>query len=342
MTFKILSLDGGGIRGVMSVRIIQEIEQQIQKLKGQSLHEYFDLIAGTSTGALTTAALAIGMNTNQILNIYKYETQEIFPYQSRLCPERLPLIAKYGISAPKFSNQGLINVIKKYFIKNKVPIKIKDVVKPYILIVAYNMSTEEPTFFVNKNYSQDSFWYSDIPLWEICVSSASAPTYFPPYELKNKGESYAYVDGGVAANNPTLAAVSHAIKLGHKLEEISVISIGTGKNTKTYKFEDIVDWGLIEWAIPLFSVILNAQARIGNLYSQQILGFCNASTYLRLQFNLNKISKSFDDARPENIRQLLEATEYFLDHGKVNYTEVNDQENSIFVKEAIAKFIAHN
>ena len=117
MTFKILSLDGGGIRGVISVRIIQEIEQQIQKLKGQSLNEYFDLISGTSTGALTTAALAVGMNTNQIMNIYKHETQEIFPYRSRLCPERLPLIAKCGISAPKFSNEGLINVIQRYLIK---------------------------------------------------------------------------------------------------------------------------------------------------------------------------------------------------------------------------------
>ena len=340
MTFKILSLDGGGIRGVISERIIQEIEQQIQKLKGQSLNEYFDLISGTSTGALTTAALAVGMNTNQIMNIYKHETQEIFPYRSRLCPERLPLIAKCGISAPKFSNEGLINVIKRYLIKNNIPIKMKDVVKPYILMVAYNMSTEEPTFFVNKD-CQDSLWYSDIPLWEICVCSASAPTYFPPYELKDKGESYAYVDGGVAANNPTLAAVSHAIKLGYKLEEISVISIGTGKNTKTYKFTEIVDWGLADWAIPLFSVILNAQGKTDNLLSEQILGFYNTSIYLRLQFNLNKISNSFDDARPENIRKLIEAAESFLDYDKVNYIKINNQPNHISVKSAIAKFITN-
>lgn len=338
MTYKILSLDGGGIRGVMTARILQEIEQQIQESKGQSLQEYFDLIAGTSTGSLITAALVSGMDSNQVINLYKNETLEIFPYQTRWSPKRLPLIAKYGISAPKFSNHGLINVMQRYLVKNQLPIKIKDVVKPNILIVAYNMYEDEPSFFVN----QDSQWYSDIPLWEICVSSASAPTYFPPYELKSQDKSYPYTDGGVAANNPTLAAVGYAIKLGHKLEEISVISIGTGETTNSYKFEQVVEWGLSEWAIPLFSLILNGQAGADNLVAQQILGITNAKGYLRLQLKLTGTNNAIDDARPENIQRLITISESFLNQGKVNYTEIYDQPNQMLVKEAIAKFIDNN
>ncbi|MDJ0556726.1 MAG: patatin-like phospholipase family protein [Microcoleaceae cyanobacterium MO_207.B10] len=338
MTFKILSLDGGGIRGVMSARILQEIEQQIQQQKGESLQEYFDLVAGTSTGALIAGAIISGMNSNQIIDIYQNEGIEIFPYQSRLSPKRLPLIWKYGISAPKFSNEGLINVMKKYLVKNQIPIKIKDVVKPNILIVGYDMSKDEPWFFNNTF----SWWYSNLPLWEICVSSASAPTYFPPYELKGEGQSYPHIDGGVAANNPTLAAVAYAIKMGHKLEDISVLSIGTGQTTKSYKFNQIVEWGLSEWAIRLFSVLMNAQARADYLVAEQILGFSNAKGYLRLQLKLTGISRAIDDARPENIRELIQASTSFLNQEKVNYTENYAQPNTILAKEAIAKFIENN
>ncbi|MEB3343607.1 patatin-like phospholipase family protein [Okeania sp.] len=340
MTFKILSLDGGGVRGVMAARILQQIEQQIQGSKGQSLQEYFDLVAGTSTGSLIAAGIVSGMNVNQIIDLYKKETQEIFPYQSRWSPKRLPLIRKYGLSAPKFSNQGLINVIKKFTVKNQVPIKIKDVVKPNILIVAYNMYQDDPSFFVN----QDSLWYSDIPLWEICVSSASAPTYFPPYELKIQDKSYPYIDGGVAANNPTLAAVGYAIKLGHKLEEISVISIGTGETTNAYKFEQVVDWGLSEWAIPMFSLILNGQAGADNLVAEQILGISNAKGYLRLQFKLTGNNNPIDDATEKNIQRLISISESFLNEEKVNYTENYNpsNQNQMLVKEAIAKFIDNN
>lgn len=342
MTFKILSLDGGGIRGVMSARILQEIEQQIQQRKGQSLQEYFDLVAGTSTGALIAGAIISGMNSNQIIDIYQNEGLEIFPYQSRFSPKRLPLISKYGLSAPKFSNEGLINVMKKYLVKNQVPIKIKDVVKPNILIVAYDMSKDEPWFFNNNNNNIFSQWYSNLPLWEICVSSASAPTYFPPYELKNQGESSPHIDGGVAANNPTLAAVAYAIKLGHKLEEISVLSIGTGETKKSYKFAEIADWGLSEWATRLFSVLMNGQARADYLVAEQILGISNAKGYLRLQLKLTGVSEAIDDARPENIQQLIQASASFLNQEKVNYTENHDQPNLLLVKEAIAKFIDNN
>lgn len=338
MTFKILSLDGGGIRGVMAARILQEIEQQIQERKGQSLQEYFDLVAGTSTGSLIAGALIAGMDSNQIINLYKNETLEIFPYQTRWSTKRLPLIFKYGPSAPKFSNEGLINVMKKYLIKNQVPIKIKDVIKPHILIVAYDMYLDEPCFFIN-HYPR---WYSDIPLWEICVSSASAPTYFPPYELKNKGKSCPHIDGGVAANNPTLPAIAYGIKLGHKLEEISVLSIGTGENTTSYQFQEIVEWGLSEWAVRLFSVLMNAQARTDYLVSEQITGISNAKGFLRLQFKLTGVSQAIDDARPENIQQLIQASESFLNQQKVNYTENYDQPNQMLVKEAIAKFIDNN
>ncbi len=87
MSFKIPSLDGGGIRGVISARILQEVEKQIQQHKGLALHEYFDMIAGTSTGSILTAGIATKKNADQLLDLYQRNAQTIFPYKEKILAE---------------------------------------------------------------------------------------------------------------------------------------------------------------------------------------------------------------------------------------------------------------
>ncbi|MGB3507915.1 MAG: patatin-like phospholipase family protein [Microcoleaceae cyanobacterium] len=364
MTFKILSLDGGGIRGVITARILIEIEKQIQAQKGQSLHEYFDLVAGTSTGSIIAAVIATGMKSSNILKLYQQEGMTIFPYQSRWSRKRLPLIWKYGPSAPKFSNEGLINVLKKYLYRqDRTAIRLQEISEINLLIVAYNMFLESPTIFVNYHpeIPKQTIWYDNLPLWEICVSSSSAPTYFPAYEFKNGDLSLPHIDGGIAANNPTLAAITYAIKLGHKLEDISIISIGTGENSQPYTYEQIVEWGLAEWAIKLINILMNSQSSSNNLVAEQIMSTANPKGYLRLQFQLNnifqegtderkvinsyineKVSEAIDDAREANINQLIRVTEAFLEKGRIPYIDLENQLNYPLSKEAIARFINAN
>lgn len=364
MTFKILSLDGGGIRGVISARILIEIEQQLQAQKNQSLHEYFDLVAGTSTGSIIAAVIATGMNSTNILKLYQQEGINIFPYQSRWSPKRLPLILKYGPSAPKFSHEGLIKVLKKYLVQQDgTAIKLQEINEINLLIVAYNMFLESPTIFVNYHpeIPKQTIWYDNLPLWEICVSSSSAPTYFPAYEFKNGDLSLPHIDGGVAANNPTLAAITYAMKLGYKLEDISIMSIGTGESSQPYSYQQIVDWGLAEWAIKLISILMNSQSSANNLFTEQIMSTTNPKGYLRLQFELNnmfmegtdnsmlinsylneRVSEAIDDATEANINQLIRATEAFLEKGRIPYIDLENQLNYPFVKAAIASFINAN
>ena len=78
MTFKILSLDGGGIRGVLSAKLLETVETALKEQKGQALHEYFDLISGTSTGSILAAGIACGMNAKRLIDIYKDEGENIF------------------------------------------------------------------------------------------------------------------------------------------------------------------------------------------------------------------------------------------------------------------------
>jgi len=399
--FKILSLDGGGIRGVMSAQILQEVEQQIFDKTGKKLHEYFDMIAGTSTGSILAAGIALGKDSKEIIQLYQDWGMKIFPYQDLFAWERIGLILKYGLSAPKFSNEGLIEALKNQLVdqnKNEVAIKdlgtptqIPNTRKPTLLIPAYDTLHRNTTFFTNshpKTYTNPpenpeptwgQRWYDDTPLWKICVSSASAPTFFPGYELVDELEDqkvqaqwrFPHVDGGVSANNPALCAISHAIN--HNLtdfKDISVLSIGTGETTEPYSFQEIEGWGLLQWAERIAPVFMGGQGSVTSQICEQIMCLLERTEgikerrYLRLQFELNRklgdidpkdprkarpiltkeqrvneftgelLSEAMDDARPENIQQLIKTAIAFIEKGKCH--------QGFPVKEAIADFIDVN
>jgi hypothetical protein len=398
MSFKILCLDGGGIRGLISARILQELEEQIQ----QPLHEYFDLIAGTSTGSILAAGLAYGLPAKELVKIYQDDGLKIFPYSNYKSRERIPYILRYKADvarssitniwneistppykptkkrlhqllsvferAPKFTHEGLISVLQKYFGDTK----IKEINKTKLLLFAYDTFYRNTTFFTNS-HAENHRWYDDMELWKICTSSSSAPTFFPPYNFKwndaNGNEwQFPHVDGGVSANNPSLAALIHVMtEEKQKIEDISLVSIGTGKTTEPFDYDDVRSWGLIDWAGQIPGIFMGAQLQITGALSQQILQSINPNNYLRLQFELNqrlgtqksddsprqilppdervneytkkKVSESIDDASEKNLREMLEMTEAFLNSDK--YKEV-DGGKFLSVKESIAGFIDAN
>jgi uncharacterized protein len=397
MSFKILCLDGGGIRGLIAARILQELEEQIQ----QPLSEYFDLIAGTSTGSILAGGLAYGLTAKQLVEIYQNDGLNIFPYNSYKSPKRLSYILKYKSEvardsikniwkeisqppykpspkrlhellsvferAPKFTHEGLISVLKKYFGDTK----IQEITKTKLLIFAYDTFYRNTTFFTNS-HPEKHRWYDDMELWKICTSSSSAPTFFPPYNFKwndaNGNEwQFPHVDGGVSANNPSLAALIHAMSVEkQKIEDISLVSIGTGRTTEPFDYDDVRSWGLLDWAGQIPGIFMGAQLQITGGLSQQILESVNPHHFLRLQFELNqrlgvrkspdnpreilpkemqvnkytgkKVSESIDDASKKNLDQMLEMTEAFLNSN--DYKEVDGK--SLSVKESIARFVAAN
>ena len=380
--FRILSLDGGGIRGVISARILQEVEKQLQEHHGQSIAENFDMVAGTSTGSLIAAATTIGYTPADMIDIYQNHGMEIFPYQSLLSPKRWKLLLRYGLSAPKFFHDGLIKVVcglDKFknsageFVKLKeAGRKSADQEKPdlILLILAYDAMYRNTTFF--SNYHLGKKWFDDQPLWKVCVSSASAPTFFPACELTHTSKdeniqetwSFPHVDGGVTANNPTLCAISHAIELGHKLEDIQVLSIGTGQNKKPLDFKTVQGWGLVQWGLRIADVFMEGQAEVQSKVCLNLLGGTQSHRYLRLQFDLNEsfgdprnylaqapiepnerrvnkwlkkqVTEAMDDARKDTVSTLLEATESYLENGNLFASRF---EHYGSVKENIKQFV---
>ncbi|ALF53972.1 patatin [Nostoc piscinale CENA21] len=377
MPFRILSLDGGGIRGIMAATMLKAIEQQINK----PLHEYFNLIAGTSTGSILAAAIATGKKSQTIIDLYQQKSSRIFPYTSLFSAQRIPLILKYGLSAPKFSDSGLIQVLKESLGETK----LFDVKEPKLLITSYDTISREPIIFKSWRKDKD---YDNVPLWELCVCSASAPTYFPAHKLdriirgpvvqatansvfidgaaahseniynntqititdgvgkgqtrtitKYKGYTrealldspwetvpdntasysikciYSAIDGGVAANNPSACAVAEALRLGNRLEDITILSIGTGDRTRIIPFKKAEGWGLLQWAQPIIGILFDASSSVHEYITEQVV---LDNQILRLQFKLDReltgkpLSDDIDDVSAENLDNLVNAANAYL------------------------------
>ncbi|BAY22630.1 patatin [Calothrix sp. NIES-2100] len=326
MTFKILSLDGGGMRGVISARILQEVEKQVRKQKGQNLNEYFDLIAGTSTGSILAAGIAIGKTSAELVDLYINEGRRIFPIKQKNRYQRFPSFLQpilEAFSPSKYSHEGLIKVlIDKLGYK-----RIKDIDSPIILILAYDTLYRNTTFFTNCHPDLGYRWYDECYLWEICAASASAPSFFPPYKLEPVDKEkfgnwvFPHIDGGVSANNPALAAlslvmrisqssdrfVSPEIKRKYQLEnlqmkDIAILSIGTGQTGEPYQFEQLDKWKPLDWAQHITDIFMEPTSEIDSTICRQIMGGYESQRYLRLQFDLNerfkaKSGETYKDSR---------------------------------------------
>jgi patatin-like phospholipase/acyl hydrolase len=382
MTFKILSLDGGGIRGVLSARLLQEVETTIRETKNQELHQYFDLITGTSTGSILTAGIACQMKAQEMIDIYLEEGKNIFldsvreqrkwrklsqAVGSKLNDIVSKLVGGNVLFPHERGEQGLAKILQKKLIHPELGSpKISQIAKPHILIPAYDVYSRNTTWF--NNCVNEREWYYNTDLWKICTASASAPTFFPPYELPyNEEESLPHIDGGVSANNPALMAIAHALLIEKtkelKLGDIAVLSIGTGDTTCPYSYQEIKGWGMLGWAKKLPDMFMSPPTSNTEAICEQILESVGGDI-LRLDFDLNnrfqgepqpgrlrplldepyneyifkqknepkKISEDIDN--PENCPELIEAAECYLDCGEVYY-----KQPKVPVREAIQKFI---
>ncbi|MEC4988788.1 MAG: patatin-like phospholipase family protein [Oscillatoria sp. PMC 1068.18] len=284
MVYRILSIDGGGIRGIIAAQILTYFEELIYP---QPLHEYFDLIAGTSTGSILAAGISIGMTAKQLVELYTTKTDLIFPYWGTwgyLSPKRIPIILKYGISAPKFAHDGLIKVLQEQFGK----ITLAEVTpagssRPNLLIPSYDTIRRQPIVFKSWRHEMP---YANLFLWETCVCSASAPTFFPPYRVADTAGNtlYSAVDGGLGANNPAACAVAEALRLNLPISDLAVLSLGTGEMINPFPYEKVRGWGVVQWAGKIVDVLMDASLEIHEYITREIV--CNYEDnqrYLRLQ-----------------------------------------------------------
>lgn len=314
-SFKILSIDGGGIRGIFPAQFLADMEAQ----KGVRIHEQFDLICGTSTGGIIALGLALGIPAKEILDLYLENASLIFGKKRKF-------IGRLRHSAHR--RNSLEQLIKQKF-KNPInnsDMRISDC-KTNILIPIYNLLEGTPSVLKSKYHPSFTRDYH-IPAYIAALSTSAAPTYFDPYSesytdlLGSEKQFHNKIDGGVYANNPALHGITEAIK-GFKipLSEISVLSIGTGFQ----KFQDAgfnqkkqrKNYGINYWMLQgnnkrLISVFMQAQSQhtqnIIKILKNGISGLESDNfKYFRIDTELdNSLAIDMDETNIQKLKILTE------------------------------------
>lgn len=293
--FRILSIDGGGIRGLIPAKVLADLEYELQQEDPEKkLYEHFDLICGTSTGAILAIAIALGIPSNDLVKFYKENAKIIFP---RFILKCLPSKTRAFFSAI-YSNKNLLKKLKEVYTaaNNGVVPLLKDL-KTNVCIPTFNGNDGAINVLKTKHHSDYTRDYK-LPAHHVAMSSASAPIYFPPHSFgfKNNygsGQNVNMIDGGLFANNPALIGIFEATdKLGYDLSQISLLSLGTGKGRQIIK----KSWkpkSIFFWLFPnprIVDIVLDTQAQI----TEQYIAFLNralkkndlAFDYLRVQHDM--------------------------------------------------------
>lgn len=315
--FKVLSIDGGGIRGIIPAKILAEIE----KRTGKRIFELFDLIAGTSTGGILALGLAkpnrykpkqADFTAEALIQLYRENGARIF-YE--------PILERFtdvdDLVRPKYSSDGRDEVLTQYF--GDTPI-IKALTE--VFLTSYDIELRMPVFFTSSPSKQET---SSPVFRKICtgfnmkqagMATSAAPTFFEPYQMLTTHRTdrgfYSLVDGGVFANNPTTLALMEAIidskKAGKPLglQDVLVVSLGTGSLTRKYPYNQAKNWGLVGWVEPLLNITLDGSSESVAVQLEQLLPRAENEPpqYYRFQEFLNSTNDSMDNASKENIKNL--------------------------------------
>ncbi len=261
--FRILSLDGGGLRGSFGAGFLHALERRVVPASGRSLASHFDLLAGTSTGGILAAGLAAGLSAERLVQFYREQGPEIFhprePFRPRTSVRPLYPFAnwvfrrKTGMPMDEiFRARYCPFHLTDAFVTAFGDLTLGDLTGCRLIVPAVNLSKGEIHIFRTAHLPGRRGRQDGLKIVDLLVAATAAPTYFPH---KMIGED-AYCDGGVWANNPTVLAVAEAVALTHgadgledalrddrsgagptELEKavdvsgIAVLSIGTGRAT---------------------------------------------------------------------------------------------------------------
>jgi patatin-like phospholipase/acyl hydrolase len=256
--YRILSFDGGGIRGLVTLALLKRLESQVPNLiKGA------DLLAGTSTGGIIALGLAAGKSVDDMMALYQNNGQAIFD-ESWLDDIR----DVGGLAGADYSQNNLEKLLDGIFADKQ----LKDLGKR-VLIPSFNLDDGDPD--ATKRTWGPKFFHNfpgvdsdgDESVVDVALDTSAAPTYFPTHGT--------FIDGGVVANNPSLAAVaqtqdSRNTDPAPALGDIFLLSLGTGTNLSYVKGKNL-DWGLAQWAKPLVSLLLDASMGIADYQCRYLL-----------------------------------------------------------------------
>jgi patatin-like phospholipase/acyl hydrolase len=311
---RILSIDGGGIRGIIPAAVLVEIEARA----GKPITELFDFVAGTSTGGIIALGLTLAggdgskprYSAEDLRDLYLDRGPQIFP---PLRPSWLR--TGLGVFDERHRERPLTEVLREYMGEAR----LKDALSP-VLVPAYEIELRQPFFFRSVRAAEQPETF-DYPIWQVARATSAAPTYFEAARIPSPSDEYdpfALVDGGVFANNPSMCAFAD-VRLGRHVsatapaaearedpiesEGMFMVSLGTGELADRIPWQEAKDWGFYGWGRQLLGTVMDGVSDTADFQCRQLLG----DNHVRIQASLEAGTDSLDDATPRNLEALAEA-----------------------------------
>ncbi|KLT22759.1 patatin family protein [Wolbachia endosymbiont of Armadillidium vulgare str. wVulC] len=287
----ILSVDGGGIRGIIPAIILAEIEKRTRR----TIAEIFHLMAGTSTGGIVVAGLCKKdkqgnpqYSANDLVELYQKYGSYIFKSSF------LRRSVFSWLNCAQYPHKNIEFVLDKYFGDDILKNTLSNV-----LITSYDIQNHCPFFF--KSWKE-----GNIKLKDALRAATAAPTYFTPKYLKINHKEMVLVDGGVFANNPAACAYASGKKLFPN-DEIILLSIGTGRTDRS--IANSRRFGKIGWIKPLLNVMFASSLDAVNYQLNQVIG----DKYIRIQSQLKIASPDMDNITSKNIKSLQQEAKAMIE-----------------------------
>ena len=297
---RILSIDGGGIRGIIPAMVLAELERKA----GRPICTLFDLIAGTSTGGILALALTKGDTSGrpqysaaQLIELYEKEGRTIFSPGWH----RWPIIGfLYDLFFVRYSARHIDRVLLKYFGDTR----LSEALVP-LLITAYELHKRDPWLFKSERAKREAD--HDFPMRVAARATAAAPTYFPPLKLHAPApwHWYGLVDGGVYAQNPAMSAYVEAHTTYPESRDFIIASLGTGQTKQPIEYRSARRWGLAGWARPILDVVFDGVSDTVDYELDRLLPPGDGSKrHYRFQATIDESVAAMDDPSPANLERL--------------------------------------
>lgn len=307
--FRVLALDGGGVRGVCPAAYLTVLEQKV----GAPLHRFFDLICGTSTGGIIALALAFEVPMEEVLALYRDRAEVLFRRRYPWLPRSLALLAD-----SLYLSEPLHEELRRVLGNDT---KLGEARKR-LCVPAVNITTGRATVFKTR-HDEEFDRDHKLEVWRIAAATAAAPVYFDPVQVPDCG---VFVDGGLWANTPATVGILEGRRLGYDLNEIELLSIGTGAGTfhrsaklgrrASRRLGRSASHGLVGWGTGLVSLSMHAQTDRAENFMHYLLG----ERHRRVQFRLPE--GAFDLDAVEEVETLAQIA---LEEAKRSAREVRER-----------------
>ncbi|GAQ89431.1 hypothetical protein KFL_005210040 [Klebsormidium nitens] len=323
---RILSIDGGGVRGVIPAVILGKLKEH---LGGKEIWECFDAVTGTSTGAILASMLFARKEVEGALQkAALYSPEEASEEYLKLANQIFP--SSTSVRGWRKALCGIVPLYSAAPLESKLVTALgeqtlSDTLKP-LLVPAYDLRSSSLVFFSSMDKVR-----GNLPLRDVCRATSAAPTYFPAKSLEGPNLNILAIDGGMAANNPVLHGMAHVFKSPKNfpgpVEKMLVLSLGTGEGGRESKDRSkLASRGRFGWVMHLVDVMMGGTSHAQHLSANKTLTGAN---YLRLQaVGLSREDMRMDHGDPKHLESLRKKVEQHVcvqEHGKNVYETWEDR-----------------